>query len=482
MSLIYDNPWLINQLLQSGMEDENKFSKKGQAAPPVQPTPDTAAPDQETINKALQALLENAKAVLTPAGAAEFRPQENIDLASQHMDSLGDFVEWLDTHGKKDIAVKATPDRSNKPGDDYWFCVIEPGTEIVTPLQTPNTTGVGYWINPTALKTYLLALQQDEKMRGIVPFQVQLLKLIQAANQQLDTGLSETYQAPEKPDDYKLDLVPKVLMPNDSKPGSELLTYGDLKSPEALVSWLTGHGIGLGDAQNTLTSNPDKYDLCGAVNILFYRAQRHAQLSASAEDTERFKIYVSQLKKAAPQGCQLTGNTQPQQPGQQPGGASGVTPGDMAVLQELAGEQLFDVDSIDLNKIAIFADKYAAWANRPDINDLKEKIHNSINDAQKYLAAPGIIQVTNMDINSFRNLAKNGNMARLLATTLDTVVSYAGRMVIDMVNMLKRNFRNGPQAARNLEQQVARGGPQQANLIMLQQMAQLAGTPGPQTR
>lgn len=479
MSLIYDNPWLINQLLQSGMESENKFSKQGQNAPAP-----AAPPDQDAVNSALQALLENAKATQTPMGPEDFRPTENIDLGSQNMDSLGDFVEWLDTHGKKDIAVKASPDRSNKPSEDYWFCVIEPGTEIVTPLQTPSTTGVGYWINRDALKAYLLSLQKDEKLKTIVPFQIQLLKLIQYANKQLDVDISETYQAPEKPDTYPLDMIPQVLMPSDSKPGlpTNTLTYGDLKSPEALVAFLTGHNIGLEDAQNTLTNNPDKYDLCGATNILFYRAQRHSQLSARPEDTERFKIYLAQLKKAAPQGCQLTGGVKPQQPGQQPGGGSGVTPGDMAVLQQLAGEQLFDVDSIDLNKIAIFADTYAAWANRPDITALKDKIHASITDAQKYLAAPGIIQVSNMSIKAFRDLAKSGNMAPLLATTLDTIISYAGRMVIDLVNMLKRNFKNGAQASRSLEQQVAQGGPQQANLLMLQQMFALAGTPGPQNR
>ena len=463
MPLIHDNPWLIEQLLAAA-----------QAAAPPPPAPLPLQQQQQEVVDALHAVLGNLKDQLDPtknsidhSGATE--------LASTHMESMGDLVHWLVSNATKVGGVQIVyPGNVQRPGEDYGYYKIEPGTEIVAPLARPDRSIVAYWINADALKRYLVSLQSDEKLRTNVIFQVQLLKLIQDANKQLDADISEKYETPEKPDNYPIDQVPKVLMANDSKPGTELLTYGDLKSREALTSWLTGHNIGLGSPQNTLAANPDKFDLCGAVNVLYYRASRHLQTSARPEDTERFKIYMARIEKVGSEmSCQLTGQPGQQAQQQQQSGGHGQ-PGDMGTLQELAGEQIFDIDSIDLDKIGIFADKYAGWANRPDVSTLRDQIHNSISKAKAIMAAPGIIQVTNMSRDEFRNLCKNGAAAKMLANTLTTVVSYGGRMVMDLANMIERNFRNGPAAARNLREQVAQGGPQQSNLTMLEQMSHLA--------
>lgn len=466
MPIIHDNPWLIEQLLAAAQA----------AAPPPAPAAIPLQQQQQEVADALHAVLDNLKNQLDPA-----TNNANGDLASTHMESMGDLVQWLLAHGKQISNPPIVyPGNVQRPSEDYGYYRIEPGTEIVVPLARSDRSAVAYWINADALKKYLISLQGDHKLKSNVMFQVQLLKLVQDANKQLDADISEKYEAPEKPDNYPIDQVPKVLMANDSKPGSELLTYGDLKSREALTSWLTGHNIGLGSAQNTLATNPDKFDLCGAINVLYYRATRHSQLSARPEDTERFKIYIGRMEKLASEmSCQLTGQPGQQGQQQQPGAGSQGQPGDMNTLQELAGEQIFDINSLDLDKIKVFADKYAGWANRPDVTQLASKIDNSINIAKSYMAAPATIQLSGMSATKFglqqlANLCTNGANALRLANALNTVVTYAGSMVIDLSNHIQRNFRNGDQASRNLKEQVAPGGPQQSNLMQLRGLARVA--------
>src|ERR1700722_6962902 len=90
MSFIFEDSELIDQLLQSGASFELQFSKKGQAA-------NQASQDEQSLLSLLHKLREQ---ITTP-------PKENEvawaglppDLKSSNMDSLGDFVEWLASHG-----------------------------------------------------------------------------------------------------------------------------------------------------------------------------------------------------------------------------------------------------------------------------------------------------------------------------------------------------------------------------------------------
>lgn len=466
MPLIHDNPWLVAQLLKAAQE-----------AAPTAPAPIPLQQQQQEVADALRALLQNLKAPTT--SGVQHAGDSAVDLSAPHMASMGDFIEWLDTNKTKIDGVQIVyPGNGTRPSDDYGYFRIEPGTKAAVNIDDknvhptlPNRNEVRYWINTDALKKYLATLQADPKLKNKPTFQLQLLNLVRFANEQLDVGMNEQYKE-ELPDTTVVDSVPNPLDPEHwEASGQTPLTIKDIKSSEALGDWVEHFKIAVRKGNQTISSNdPRNFKLCDIVSALAQRAKGKMRTSATKAATDAYLKMITQIGSQS--GCDMSGVQTQQQ--QQPGAGGQGQPGDMNTLQELAGEQIFDINSIDLDKIAIFADKYAGWANRPDINQLRDQIHNSVAKAKQLMAAPGIIQVTNMSRDEFRNLCKNGAAAKMLANTLTTVVSYGGRLVMDLANMIERGFRNGQAAARNLREQVAQGGPQQSNLTMLEQMSNLA--------
>ena len=154
MPLIKDNPWLISQLLQSVADEESKreLLKKGQVTP-----------ENKASAEGLKAMLVNLRNQITPS-----KPDPNrvgqvdsaLSLSSNHMDSMGDMVTWLATNkvtmGDQIIVY---PGNIARPSEEYGYFKIEPGTEIIIPLAKQDRNVVAYWINPTALKGYLMSLQ-----------------------------------------------------------------------------------------------------------------------------------------------------------------------------------------------------------------------------------------------------------------------------------------------------------------------------------
>lgn len=168
-------------------------------------------------------------------------------------------------------------------------------------------------------------------------------------------------------------------------------------------------------------------------------------------------------------------------------GGSGNAGVNMAILEELASAQVFNSQYIDFAMISDFVDKYAAWASNAASNTanannaaviqkwsgnviaLKNQIDTSMGLANEVLGGPGPIQLNNMTTAKFQLLTKNGNQAKLLASFLYTIISYAGRMCQDLIRILERGSRD----ARSLKQQLAPGGPQQSNISILNKMIQL---------
>src|SRR5271166_2560869 len=187
--LIHDNPWLVNQLLQAVADEESKFLKKAQTV---------ADPMAQQTADALRSLLTNLGDQLAPAARNSIDHSGTAELSSTHMESMGDFVQWLLGNNTKIGGTQIVyAGNVAQPGEDYGYYKIEPGTEIVVPLSRPDRSVVAYWINADALKRYLVSLQSDIKLQNNTMFQVQLLKLVQDANKQLDAGINEKYEAPE---------------------------------------------------------------------------------------------------------------------------------------------------------------------------------------------------------------------------------------------------------------------------------------------
>lgn len=462
MSFIYENPWLVEKLLEAGSKSEKPVVKEGQAADPNKP-----------VGDALRAVLNNLRDQITPLKEG---PQQvghasgGAELASHNMDSMGDLVEWMAKNGTRiGNAVIVQPGNVERPSEEYGYFKIEPGTEIVVPMARPDRSVVAYWINPEALKQYLVSLQSDPKLKNNVIFQVQLLKLIQDANRQLDVDISEEYKAPEKEDSYPLDQTPKVLLPNDSKQGSEVLTYGDLKTTEGFNGWLISHKIGVMNDKNTLADNADQFmrngSHCAALNILYYRAVAHLRASVRAEDSERFKIAMSQLQKLAPlYQCTLSGTPQPGQ--QQPGAGSLITP---RALVGLATLKPFNTQRINFQEIDIFLTKYLEI--KPQVAPLVGQVRNAIQLANGLLKSPGMpLDVSNLNAQQVKLWT---DQPLPLLNYLYTVISVAGGVYTDFVTECKNVFQEmqgGASLLRSVEQQITDGGPQKVNLWAIQRV------------
>lgn len=360
MSFIYDNDDLINQLLQSGAEFQLKFTKRGQAAVSV-----------EQGQKVLLDVLASLEKEAAGKESGEFYPTSNIDISSQNMDSMGDFLEWADTHGKKDVSVKVNLDRSNRPGNNYSFVKVEPGTKIAVPLERPDNSPIAYWVSFQGLKRYLNALQGDESLKENVIFQVQLLKLIQFSNKNFDLDMGETYQK-----DYsntELDKTPPVLKNQDSRDGNVPLTGNDLQSGDSFNTWLlngggTGTPIGVNTADFNLKTDPDRFmqgkGHCSALTALYYRAVAHMRSRPGYAETG--KVYIQLLQKLAPTfGCTLgqqqPGQGQQGQPGQ-PGQAS------VADVQHVVDSLPLELHQLDFSKIRSFFQQVAPLlSNNPSV-------------------------------------------------------------------------------------------------------------------
>jgi hypothetical protein len=471
MSFIYDNPWLVSQLLKAGHDFETKFLKRGQAAPAA------PAPNQQYVSDALRALLDNLRDQIKPSqeGANQIgMGSGGSELASHNMDSMGDLVEWLTKNatriGGKIISL---PGNQEKPSDDYGYFKIEPGTEILTPLQRPDRTSVAYLINPTLLQQYLISLQADPKLKGNPIFQVQLLKLIQDVNTQLNLSISETYKEPARTVDDKteLDKIPNPLDPKSSPgvKGNLSLTSGDLKSLETFNSWMINNKLTLKSDKGTVSAGEDGFDQCGVFNALAARAKSHYTWRQNADSAFYAQYYWNQIAAVAREAnCQISG--------QLGAGTSSDTSGATSqaqLLQQLITLRPFNTENISFPEIKQWLETYSAYANDANITALAQKINTAMDSFKNGLNAPmDTIQMNNLDTTEFKSMLKQPTDSVNMANYLHDIILQAGSLYQRMVNQLQNLGRDSrfADAYRLLASQVSAGGPQQTNKQDLEEL------------
>ena len=470
-NLIHDNPWLINQLLQSVADQDAKLAKRAQTV---------ADPAAQQTADALRSLLTNLGDQLSPAARNSIDHTGVAQLSSTHMESMGDFVQWLLSNNTKIGGTQIVyAGNVAQPGEDYGYYKIEPGTEIVVPVARPDRSVVAYWINAEALKRYLISLQADIKLKNNPMFQVQLLKLVQDANKQLDVGMSETHQE-ELPITTEVDVVPPTLdMASWGQPGTKPLSLNDLKSAQSLNAWLGTNGITVKDKQGKPVVIGDQawYDENlgnTAIQVLAKRALA-MQSRATPETKKTVDAYVAAILSIAKSvGSDLTHLNQPnasnnssQSSGSASGGnASTITPEAIAEIMP------FNSNQIDFEAIKLFIDKYAEWlqanANQPQVAEHAQKIFamrdtvlNSMRMAEDVLSGAGApILIGNISLPQFKLLSRAPNDDRLLASYLYTIISQAGSIYADFVRM----YSQGGRDAHEVNQQIAPGGPQSRNI------------------
>lgn len=464
MSFIHDNPWLINQLLKTALDSENKISKTAQPVPP----------DQSQIANSLRAMLDNLRDQITPLKEGPTQvghASGGAELSSHNMDSMGDLVEWMSKNGTRiGNQVIVMDGKGERPSEDYGYFKIEPGTEIVVPLAKPDRNVRAFWINPTALKNYLVSLQSDPKLKGNVIFQVQLLKLIQDANNQLDLDLSEQYKEPEKtiPDDTVLDNVPN---PINRQGGQTVpLTYGDLKALDKFWNWAIGKGMSMeAEDKVVVQAGTQEFDRCAFIQAIAARAK-----SAYAYRKPNSQQYWAQVQVIAKEAeCDIGGS------GAQQGGQSGTQPGQMnpQALMELSTLRPFNSDVINFREIQLFTHRYAQLANRPNITQMATQIDASINDAKRNMNVQNdtIMIAMLTDSNDLEPLKALTRMPAPFMDKLYTIIYNAGSMYQDFYNTARyqaesRGGRIPDDVVNSIAQQVAEGGPWSTNMADINQM------------
>lgn len=458
MSSIFDSN-LINELLKAA-ELDSALSKKAQVDPAAKQKSD-----------ALRLLLTNLRNQLTPLreGPEQVAHSTGVaDLSSHNMDSMGDFVEWLAKHGTRvGGTIVVYPGNVDRPSEDYGFYKIEPGTEIVVPLAKPDRSGVAYWINPGSLKKYLVSLQSDPKLRNNTMFQVQLLKLVQDANKQLDLDVSEKYQAPEVtlPDNTKVDTLPSTLVVGLWEAGTIPLLLGDLKSLESLNAWFAKNNIAVkvNDKQQPMTIRDRGFNQCAGIQILFERASAFVS-RATPETKAGAQAYLKQITQVAKQAnCSVNSSMSTETAGEG-AGTEGAGSVNARALSGLATLRPFNSQRIDFREITTFLDKYKAIANKPEINSLVDQVKNSIADANSKLQSPGVaLQMDNLTTTQARLWVKDpARQVIPFMNDLYTIISVAGRVYLDFLTEC-RNYL-GDKVADSVEQQITSGGPQQTNI------------------
>jgi hypothetical protein len=471
MPLIKDNPWLISQLLQSVADEESKreLLKKGQVTP-----------ENKASAEGLKAMLVNLRNQITPS-----KPDPNrvgqvdsaLSLSSNHMDSMGDMVTWLATNKvTMGDQVIVYPGNIARPSEEYGYFKIEPGTEIIIPLAKQDRNVVAYWINPTALKGYLMSLQADPKLRGNVIFQVQLLKLIQDANKQLDVDVSEEYKEPvqELPDNTEVDRFPKTIenLERFSQPGTEPLLYGNIKSLEALNSWLGQKGIGMKVENQVYTMKDQEFDTCAIINYMYGRANLLYQ-RRTKESAPVMLAYVKSVTEVAKQSnCNLTAPGQKSNQQQQQSGQGGLAAASPQILTQLSSLRPFNANYISFTEISTFVDLYAKFANDDDTRRTAADLTKYISTFKLYLGqASPTIPLTNITSSRFKSMLKAANEATNASNLLYDIVFYAGQMYQTLIVSLQSLAQDAERGKyidyRSMQQQVVPGGPWQTNLTTL---------------
>lgn len=192
MSFIYNDEKLINELLKSAIDFENRFLKKAQQAAPG------PAPDPQAVrNSAALKLLDNLEKSVDPDEPIISSTTDEAKLYSYHVENLGALLNFVIqngiTVGYKPIAVEANP---NDPS--YVFYKLEGNAGFNESADRSRQTK-GFYVNKDLLVQYIKSLQKIAHESGNEVMRVQLGSLIDQANNQLGTKIDPNYKPKEKP-------------------------------------------------------------------------------------------------------------------------------------------------------------------------------------------------------------------------------------------------------------------------------------------
>lgn len=361
---ILDDKDLINQLLKHGSDFEYKFTSHGQAA--------AATID---ANAALKQLLDNLESQLYPperdpnAPAIATQSDGPVNLTSTNLEGLGALVSFL---AQNKITLDgqriAFFQKEDPKSEDYQLYRLEPNAGFLERADRTKVTD-GFFVNTDLLVKYIRTLQASQAKKPNDVLRVQIGALIDQANKLLGTKISETYQEPEKTlsDNQVLDSFPQQIDPkNYTANGNAALTFGDIKTPEALNSWMQSHSITV----NGKTMADQDFNPCVVVQTMYNKARWLLARATNTTLKERYTIYVKQVEKIGPSITGPDGKACALQGAPTAGTGAGATgQGTAEAFNQLIESMPLRVSDIDFQRIKTFFDKFRQVVNpqRPGV-------------------------------------------------------------------------------------------------------------------
>lgn len=370
MSFIYDDPKLISQLVKHALDFETKFTKEGQAA----------NQDLITLRALLDGLANELPGTKEPGAPSEISHEKgpadpdpsDPKLTSINLEGLGALTDFLMQNKITVDGQRVAYDISQDPGsDDYQLYQLEPNAGLLEVADRSQVTK-GFFVNKDLLNKYIVSLQAQLHSKPNPVMDVQLRKIVQQANTQLDSGLSEKYKAPETtlPATEVLTTFPDSLDPKfPTKDGNIQLTFGDISSAAGIKAWVNNNRISIavpGREGGPLGINHPEYDFCVVAMTLYTKAQWLLRNKAGTPELEKkYGAFVKKMTEVAPtlqgpngQACNLTAaHATTQTPANQGGSGAGAT-GTAAQLRQSASRAAaalpFAASDIDFDRIKRF--------------------------------------------------------------------------------------------------------------------------------
>ncbi len=455
MSFIYDDKNLINDLIKSALDFENKFVKRSQS---TDPAANLGYKNYLTLTRKLVDQLEQTQVPQPKDPNAPAKVSTELDssqpLTNHNLSSFGNFLQFVEQNkitvdSQRVAYFKENPDPDKyKPvsGNLSDFMEIENRTDLTNSTDPTKE----YFVNKDLMIKYLISLQALAKTKEDKILEVMVGQRIEDVNKKFRTNISKKYQEPEfvLSDDVLLTTFPEDLdADNYNKDGDKKLYYKDIKDSVALQSWVNTNDIGViipsYNKQGAFGVNDKEFDICVVVRTIYKKSLWLSNTkSTSPELNKKHQSFLKKIKEVGPtmQGpngfCSIS-DTSSVRPVKQDSGKISNDPSSkdidspsenntMRMVNILPSLFPFESDKIDFNKFKTFLMEYEKLDS--NASSYVSKILESINKINNTYGIRGS-QSTNVDAADIQTVLKDPDMITPYLIDLLYVVNVTGQVM-----------------------------------------------------
>lgn len=364
---LLDDKNLINKLLKAALDFESKFTKSGQDASVNKEQQSTIV--RSMLDSLEQELSSNDLGKVSYEGFVAKEPELDVN----NLIDLGSLVDFLSLNKITVGGQRIAYDEMENPNNEaYSLYRLEHEAGLNEDLSR-QPQKLGHYVNKDLLDKYLVSLQASMQKTPNPVLQAHLNQIIKQAKTLLGSKINEKYTPPvaeEKvlPDETVLDYLLQTLNPvlaSQALEGHIPLTFGNVKTPEAVNAWLIKNDINLRSGEKSLTIKDPDFDHCAVFNVFAKRAEYLANRATNAEIKSNANVYLKQSYKLAASipNCRIGAGASNDQTTQLAGKVKETGTGtgkvDTQLLLFLAKMEVFTVQNIDFNAIQNFLEKFS---------------------------------------------------------------------------------------------------------------------------